>query len=158
MNIYDIDRAIFSLIDEETGEISDYEAFEKLAMERSAKIENAALWYKNLTAEADAIKCEEKKLKERRTVCENHAGRLKQYISAALCGEKFKTPRVSLSFRKSSPVEVDPEFIEWAEKNADELLKYAKPEPNKTAIKEAIENGADIKFAHISEKKNIIIK
>ena len=27
MNIYEIDNAMFSLIDEETGEIKDYEAF-----------------------------------------------------------------------------------------------------------------------------------
>ena len=28
MNIYEIDNAMFSLINEETGEIKDYEAFE----------------------------------------------------------------------------------------------------------------------------------
>ena len=37
MNIYEIDNAMFSLIDEETGEIKDYEAFEELQMQREEK-------------------------------------------------------------------------------------------------------------------------
>lgn len=158
MNIYDIDRAMFNLIDEETGEIRDYEAFERLSMARDKKIENALLWHKNLMAEAKAIKDEEEKLKERRTVCENRAKRLKEYAASALSGEEFKTPRVSLGYRKSSSVEVDPEFIEWAMKNANEFLKYSQPEPNKTVIKTAIKNGMDVRYVHISEKRNIIIK
>ena len=44
MNIYEIDNAMFSLIDEETGEIKDFEAFEELQMQKEEKIENAALW------------------------------------------------------------------------------------------------------------------
>ena len=59
MNIYEIDNAMFSLIDEETGEIKDYEAFEELQMQKEEKIENTALWYKNLVAESKAIREEE---------------------------------------------------------------------------------------------------
>ena len=47
MNIYEIDNAMFSLIDEETGEIKDFEAFEELQMQKEEKIEIAALWHKN---------------------------------------------------------------------------------------------------------------
>mgnify|MGYP000917782718 FL=1 len=65
MNIYEIDNAMFSLIDEETGEIKGYEAFEELQMQREEKIENVALWYKNLIAESKAIREEEKALAER---------------------------------------------------------------------------------------------
>ena len=48
MNIYEIDNAMFSLIDEETGEIKDFEAFEELQMQKEEKIENAALWHKKI--------------------------------------------------------------------------------------------------------------
>ena len=34
MNIYEIDNAMMSLIDEETGEIKDFSAFEELQMQR----------------------------------------------------------------------------------------------------------------------------
>ena len=59
MNIYEIDNAMMSLIDEETGEIKDFTAFEELQMQREEKIENVALWYKNLVAESKAIREEE---------------------------------------------------------------------------------------------------
>ena len=41
MNLYEIDKAILELVDEETGEIADWDAFEQLQMEREQKIENA---------------------------------------------------------------------------------------------------------------------
>lgn len=50
MSIYDIDAAIVSLIDAETGEVSDEEAFDALQMERDKKVENIGLWYKDLQA------------------------------------------------------------------------------------------------------------
>ena len=56
MNIYEIDNAMFFLVDEETGEIKDYEAFEEMQMIPEEKIENTALWYKNLIAESKAIR------------------------------------------------------------------------------------------------------
>ena len=62
MTIYEIDNRIAELVDPETGELLDYEAFAELAMEREAKIENMALWYKDLTAEAKAIREEERAL------------------------------------------------------------------------------------------------
>lgn len=158
MNIYEIDAAILSLIDEETGEIADFGAFESLQMERSAKIENIALWYKNLAAESKAIKDEEKTLSERRRACENKAERLKKYLAEILQGESFKTPKTAVSFRKSTAVETEPEFIEWAQKNKDVLLKYREPEPDKTAIKDALKEGAEIPYASLVERKNISIK
>lgn len=77
MTIYEIDARMAGLIDPETGELLDYEAFASLQMEREAKIENMALWYKDLTAEAKAIREEEKALAERRKSAENKAERLK---------------------------------------------------------------------------------
>ena len=62
MTIYEIDSRIAELLDPDTGELLDYEAFAALQMEREAKIENMALWYKDLSAEAKAIRDEEKAL------------------------------------------------------------------------------------------------
>lgn len=158
MNIYEIDAAMLSLVDEETGEIKDYEAFEALQMERDTKVENMALWYKNLIAEGKAIREEEKTLAERRRGCENKAERLKDYLSEILQGNKFKTAKVAVSYRKSTAVDIEPDFIEWAQNNADGLLTYKEPEPNKTAIKDALKAGAEIPFAGMVERQNISIK
>ena len=57
-NLYEINQAITECIDNETGEIIDVEKLEELQLEREAKIENVALWYKNLLSDAEAYKAE----------------------------------------------------------------------------------------------------
>lgn len=158
MNIYEIDNAMFSLIDEETGEIKDFEAFEALQIERDKKIENAALWHKNLIAESKAIREEEKTLAERRRSLENRAEQLKDYVNRALQGSKFATSKVVISYRKSTAVETDDEFIDYAMKNNSDLLTYKQPEPNKKLIKEMLHGGLDIPHAELVERNNMSIK
>lgn len=158
MNIYEIDNAMFSLIDEETGEIKDYEAFEELQMQREEKIENTALWYKNLVAESKAIREEEKALAERRKSLENKAESLKNFVNRTLQGNKFATSKVAISYRKSTAVEVDDEFIDYAMKNNNDLLTFKRPEPNKTVIKGMLQGGFDIPHAELVERNNMSIK
>lgn len=158
MNIYEIDNAMFSLIDEETGEIKDYEAFEELQMQREEKIENTALWYKNLIAESKAIREEEKALAERHKSLEHRAESLKNFVNQTLQGNKFATSKVAISYRKSTAVEVDDEFIDYAMKNNSDLLTYKQPEPNKAVIKEMLQGGFDIPHAELVERNNMSIK
>ena len=158
MNIYEIDNAMFSLIDEETGEIKDYEAFEELQMQKEEKIENTALWYKNLVAESKAIREEEKALAERRKSLENKAENLKNFINRTLDGNKFSTSKVAISYRESTAVEVDDEFIDYAMKNNNDLLTFKRPEPHKTVIKGMLPGGFDIPHAELVERNNMSIK
>ncbi len=158
MSIYDIDAAIISLIDTETGEVTDEEAFDALQMERDVKVENIGLLLKNTVAEAKAIKEEEQALSARRKTAENKVERLKNLLAYALNGEKFSTPKLKVSYRKSRVVNIDPQFIEWAEINADDLLTYSEPKVNKTAVRDAIDSGRDIKFATIETKQNMQVK
>ena len=158
MKLYEIDQAIENLVEQETGEILDLDAFMDLQMAREEKVENIALWYKNMTAEGDAIKTEIKNLAEREKAIRGKADSLKQRLAAILQGEKFKTAKVSVSYRKSAAVEVSDNFIEWAKANADHLLKYKDPEPDKTAIKQALSNGDDVTGATIIERENIQVK
>lgn len=158
MNLYEINEAITSCIDMETGEIIDMEKLNQLEMERDSKIEGVALWIKNLKAEADAIKAEREKLAERERAAENKVEGLKRYLSDALCGQKFETPRVKCSFRKSNAVVVDDEFMDWAKNNHDEFLRYKEPEINKTAIKQAIEAGTEVMHAQIENRTSLVIK
>ena len=119
MNLYNIDAAIMALVDPETGEILDYEAFAELQMEREQKLENMALWHKNLTAEAAAIKAEEDNLAARRKDLEAKAEKLKQNLIEALGGDPFKTPRVVCKFTKSQKVQIQDEaaFIRTMQEN-----------------------------------------
>jgi hypothetical protein len=159
MSIYDIDAAIVSLIDAETGEISDEEAFDALQMERDVKVENIGLYFKDLSAEAKAIKEEEANLAARRKSVEAKAERLKKLLDYALQGQKFSSPRLKVSYRKSSTVELAEGFADWAAENADDLLTYSEPKPNKTLIKAAIKDGrVPDNLATIETHENISIK
>lgn len=158
MTLYEIDAQLSALIDEETGEITDEEAFDSLQISRTEKCENIALYYKNLTAEAEAIKAEETKLAERRKAIENKAARLFDYLKYALGGEKLETARVKCAYRKTQSVELDDDFIYWASESAPELLTYYEPKPNKTAIKQAIKSGREIEHAHIVDGESLSVK
>lgn len=162
MKLYEINSELENLIDTETGEIADVAFFEQLSMERTAKIEGIALFIKNLDSDATALKAEETALSERRKAAENTAARLKAFLTSMLPdGEKFETPRVKLSWRKSKSVRVlipESDFIEWAKAVNPALLSFGEPTISKTAIKEALESGADITAATIVESNNLQIK
>lgn len=162
MNLYEINESITALIDSETGEIADLEVFEQLTLERDTKLENMALWIKNLESDAAAINVEEKALAERRRVAEAKAESLKGYLASMLGdGQKFETPRVKLSWRKSSAVQFvlpEADFIRYNQGKRDELLNYSEPTVNRKAIADAIKAGEEILGVQLVERENLQIK
>ena len=56
MTLYEINNAILECVDMETGEIIDSDKLSELQMAFDEKIENVALWIKDLKAESEAIK------------------------------------------------------------------------------------------------------
>lgn len=169
MNLYTIHAELSELlergfeIDEETGElIEDITGkLESLQMAEQDKLENIALYVKNLGAETDAIKAEERALAERRKPKENKADRLKKYLSDYLLNterRKFETPRVALSFRKSEVVDVDTAlFMPYAQQH-DQYLRYSEPSIDKTEIKKALKAGEELPGAMLVKRENLQIK
>lgn len=155
MKLYEIDQAIEACIDEETGEIVDLESLEALLMERDAKIENVALWVKNLRAEADALKKEKMAFADRQKVCENKIRSLEQFLTRATGEQPFKTDRVDIRYRKSEAVVLDPGAD--LSKLPDDLLKVDIG-LNKTAMKQALKNGAEFDGIYLESRNNIQIK
>lgn len=158
MTIYEIDSAIAALVDPETGELGDYEAFQQLQMAREAKIENLALLYKETRATAEAMKAEADKLKERRRVLENNMKRMQEYLTMVLDGEKFTSPRCAVSYRRSEVTETDPEFIDWARENRPELLVEQQPKIDTVGLKREMKNGMECEYARLVERQNVQIK
>lgn len=153
MNLYEINNSIMECVDMETGEIIDLERLEQLQLEREEKIENIGCWIKNLLSDADQLKTEADKLIARKRVAENKANSLKNYLQEFLAGEKFKSPKLSITYRKSESVDVP----DW--KNVPEdYLKYKDPEPDKTLIKKALKDGQEIAGCALVEKQNMQIK
>jgi len=166
MTLYEINQEIESVlenaIDLETGEISE-EALQKineLQIAKDAKVENVALWHKNLIAESKAIADEIKALQDRKKSIEKKLEWQERYLEWALQGQKFETAKVQISYRKSQAVEIDDlgQFI----------LRYMdKPElvtvrtdyaPNKTGIKKMLKEGQEIMGAVLVERQNMQIK
>lgn len=161
MRLYEIDAAILACIDTETGEICDLERLEELQIERDKKIENVALYIKQLNAEADALAAEEKALKERKQAKQAKAARYSEWLGQALAGKEFETAKVRLSFRKSERVEFEDDFAvqEYCEKNnLDQCLKYKRPDINKTEIGKLLKAGQIIPGAVLTENQNLQIK
>ena len=158
MSIYEIDDSILSLVDMETGEIEDEKRYDELQMERKQKVENIGCYYKNLIAEAKAMKEEEANLAQRRKAMENKAERIKNLLVYALKGEKFESPRLRCSYRKANSVQVDDSFVTWALEHADDLLTFKEPTPNSTAIKAALEDGREIEHAEIVTRESLQVK
>ena len=128
------------------------------------KADNIACLIKNLTAEAEAIKAEEDKLKARRTAKLKRAERLTEYLSYTLQKSghtKIETARNVIAFRKNPPSVVfdnEAAFIEWAMEHCDSLLNYGKPTVNKTAIKTAINEGLELEGVRIESKLGLQIR
>lgn len=158
MNLYDINKeleiAFESCVDPETGEVvGDTSVLDELAMARDAKIENLALYIKNLKADAKALKEEEGRLKKRRETCENRLKWLTKYLSDNLHGEKFKTARAAISFREVESIEVTDVW-----ELPEDLRRYKDPEPDKALIKAAIKAGQQVKGAELVKKLSMTIK
>ena len=152
MNLYEINNAMQECINLETGEI-DLELFERLQLEKDEKIENVALWIKNLSSDVEGMENEKKAFEERIKAAKNKVIALKAYLEMALNGEKFQTAKCSITFRKSKSVTV----LDVSKLDKD-YLKYAEPTADKTAIKKAIESGVTVVGASLVENLNVQIK
>ena len=158
--LYDINadlEQLLTTVDEETGELLiDPEALDTLLLEKQDKIEGMALLVKNWTAEADAIRAEEKALAERRQRLEKKRDGLTRYLQDVLAGEKFETARVAVSWRRSKSVEID-EAAFW-ENPSEAYIRYKEPEVNKKAITDALKEGKTVPGAALVEKVSMTIK
>lgn len=156
MNLYEIDEAIMNCVDAETGEIIDEEQLSRLQMERDEKIENVALWIKNLNADAEAFNAEKKAFEVRQKEAENKAKFLKGWLSRCLAGSAYKSTKVTISFRRSESVQIND--IDAIADFDTQYIRYAEPTADKMAIKKALKDGIAIPGAELVESQNIQIK
>lgn len=155
MKLYEIDAAILDCIDQETGEVVDFEKLQALEMERDSKISNIACWIKDLKAESEAIKAEKKTMESRIKAADNKADQLTRFLAAYLNGMAYKDARCAISYRKSTSTEIDEDMDL---NTLPEEFKNVTVTANKSAIKEALQNGAKIPGCTLVEKNNIQIK
>lgn len=156
MTLYELDKAIadFELEVNEDGEVLNIDELDELQMARNTKIENIGLWVKNLEAEKEAVKHEKDNFADRQKRLEKKIESLKGYLEYALQGQKFSTPKVAVSFRKSESVLVKDEFL-----IPDEYCEFTMVrKPNKKNIKDALKKGKELMGVELIEKLNVQIR
>lgn len=156
---------------DENGEISEEALAELQALEIAAEEKTAAIvcilkqWRAEIktideTAEAEAARYAAM-IKQR----ESNYKRLATYLFNCI-GGNVKTIAGNVSFRKTQTTEIAREnvdnFTAWAKENGrtelyTETVKTTVT-PNKTAIKEAINNGEEIPFCSVRENLSATVK
>ena len=162
MNLYELTREFESamaniVIDEETGEVSGFEAVDSLDAAFEDKAEAYAVTIKNLAAEAAAIKNERDNLKAREDSVKKYMERMKQHLADSMLAvgkDKISTAKAALSFRKSVQVNIvnDVEV-------PDDLCKVViDRKPDKTAIGKLLKSGEAVPGAELVENMNLQVK
>lgn len=151
-HIYNIDRQLRELIDEETGEVFDTEEAEKLQMEREKKIEGLALMEKEVDLRIRSIDQAIKELEEKKEKAKKTREKIIEFLTVTLDGKNFETPNALCKFTPSDRIEV-----ECVDKLPKEYIRYL-PQPNKTAIKKALDEGKTVDGAKKVHYLNLKIK
>lgn len=160
--LYEIEHDILACVDQETGEIIDSEALTALQMERDIKLENVALWIKDLIAEAEAVKKEADKLTARKKSLDNKITALKAWLLTVLDGGKLKTPRCYVYPTHSQRVTFEDEgkvidFLRTLEE-PERFLRFKDPELRKDEIKKALKEDYHIPGAVLEDTESVVIK
>jgi len=161
MTLYEINEALLNLIDPETGEIADYEAFDQLQMDRQDKLENLACWIKDMKAEEAALKAEKDNLAKREEEVRKKRERITEYLGLMLNGQKLNTARVAVSFRKNPPsthIADEDRLIAWAKENDRlDLIKVTEA-VNRAGLKDELKRGAEIPGAWLESSVGMVIR
>ena len=129
MKLYEIPQEIENLVNEETGEITDPVLFTQLNENMEQKLSYLALINKNRESDVKALDDEIKALTERKKVLENKVNNTKTFLSSFMLEngiKKIETPRVVISFRKSTSVAIDDAVAllnDFKEKGLTDLYK-----------------------------------
>lgn len=143
-------------VDEETGEIEPA-TLESVQIASEEKIIATAMYIRRLDALNKATKETIQDLQERVRADSKRIEALKWLMTKAMDSLQYtevKSPEVTLRFRKSSSVEItDSELL------PEQFLRTKTViEPDKTAIKNALNAGEKIQGAQLVESRNLQIK
>lgn len=171
MTLYEINREVAALLDKlgidpETGEVCEnadeiMQGLADLAVERQTVLENLAKAVLNQRAEAEMLKAEEKRLKERRDALARKEERIMQILDRECGGQKTSLGVATLSYRKTSKVEVADTgaAVGWLMTHGHtECYRVAEPEIAKVEVKKLIASGVEVPGCTITEGISKILK
>lgn len=170
MRLYEIDPKIEELteqmIDAETGEVNEdiLKQIQELQMEKQDKIESIACYVKDLKAYLLNLKAEKESIEAKSNIAEKKVERLTNVLYFIMPEKNFSTSKVEINKKITESTIVDDKeaMLNWAEKNAPELINRKVNETkeiflNKT--KKLIESETiEVPFAHIEKNYTVGIK
>lgn len=158
MNLYEINHHLQRLLDQAYHEAEDNEGeidfdlglkIDEIQLDRTEKLSNVILAYKNLRSDEEQLKQEKERLEKRRKTIQRKIESLKTYLTDNLVeNEQLEDPRFKLSWRKSTSVEITDMDV------LDDVFKRISYTPDKDAIKKNLKNGFIVEGAELKEKNN----
>lgn len=161
--LYELNNELMMLLimaeDPETDAEALMGSMEAVMGEVEIKADGYAKVIKQLEADMEAIKTEKDRLIKRSKAIENNILRMKQVLQTSMelaDKPKFKTELFSFNIQNNpASVVIDTDDVFSI---PEDYLTYKDPEPNKKAIKEAIQNGETFNFAHLEQSKSLRIR
>ena len=162
-NLYDLaaeyKAASDKLHDSDLDERTIADTLEGMAGELEAKATNVGFVIRNLDSMAEQIKQAEESMSKRRKALENRSKWLKSYLLQSMLAtgkSKIESPYFVISVR-NNPESV---VIDAESQIPDDYMREipATYEPNKQAIKQAIQDGFTVPGAHLARTQSLQIK
>lgn len=158
MRIYELTDAYQQIITlmEEGDAVDLADTLESIEEALEVKLENTAKVIRTIEAEAAALKAEEDRLKKRRSVLENNADRMKQYIFEAMQTtgkERLKGVHVTLRLQNNPP---SVRMINDKAIPAHYLVEQS-PTVDKKAVLADLKNGIAVEGAELKQDKSLRI-
>jgi len=160
-------RMFMEMVDDDGNEIPDEvicDTFEALEGELNDKVDDVVHTIMKLKSSSALKRKRAAELNERARMEERRAERLKELLMEwldSLGKTKIRTDflRVTIRSNPGSLLVTQPDaFIQWAEKNAGELLRYSTPEINRTATKEFLRTGGKAPGVEVTTTRSLIYK
>lgn len=141
-----------------------FDTLEGIEGEFDEKVESIAVYCKQLTAEAKMLKAEKVAITKRQSQKEREVKSLETYLfnsMKAIGRNKVDMPKAVVAIRNNAPslvVDDEIKFVNWAQENNENLLKYEMPSIKKNDVKALCKKGEEIPFVHMESKQSLSIK
>lgn len=154
MNLYEL-TAVYQRLQDQIEAGEDYEGIlAVIGDEIEAKADGYARVIRNMEAQVEGFKTEEKRIAEKRRRLEAAVEKLKQNLFESMKAtgkEKFKTDLFTFAIQKNGgkiPVIID---VKDTSELPDDLVKITES-PDLEAIRKYIEQTGDLTYAHFGER------
>lgn len=167
LTFYEIDKQIFDLVDQESGEITNEEQFNALQLTKEQKIVNLGKFINFSVGELNQMEEAIKKVQEMARVKQNKIENIKKFLKNYMEQQgltKIEHPMGSVSIRKNPPsLRIDEKTLNTIEGKAKEIESVLREEKAKIAqekkrIKEDLLAGAEIEGATLEYNTSLTIK